>query len=200
MEPLHLDGIDQPLTPFVLGTMTFGDNADIKAAGEMLELFLEAGGNASTPPTATPGVAASPCSPPCSVDAGNRSFWPPKSASRTPTPLVCPAAVDRRDQALRHRQPPPARHRPRRSALPAPTRPHHPDRSDTHRHPGAHRCSERSEIREQGGRHRPCYTAVVIGVSIFASWSIISDERQYGEIGAVMPCSPFSSPSVSRYT
>jgi len=55
MEPLHLEGIDQPLTPFVLGTMTFGDNADIKAAGEMLELFLEAGGNASTPPTATPG-------------------------------------------------------------------------------------------------------------------------------------------------
>ena len=45
MEPLHLNGIDQPLTPFVLGTMTFGDNADIKAAGEMLELFLEAGGN-----------------------------------------------------------------------------------------------------------------------------------------------------------
>ena len=55
MEPLHLKGIDQRLTPFVLGTMTFGDNADIKAAGEMLELFLEAGGNASTPPTATPG-------------------------------------------------------------------------------------------------------------------------------------------------
>ena len=45
MEPLHLNGIDQPLTPFVLGTMTFGDNADIKAAGEMLELFLDAGGN-----------------------------------------------------------------------------------------------------------------------------------------------------------
>jgi aryl-alcohol dehydrogenase-like predicted oxidoreductase len=45
MEPLHFKGIDQRLTPFVLGTMTFGDNADIKAAGEMLELFLEAAGN-----------------------------------------------------------------------------------------------------------------------------------------------------------
>ena len=45
MDPLRLAGIDQPLTPVVLGTMTFGDNADNPAAGEMLELFLEAGGN-----------------------------------------------------------------------------------------------------------------------------------------------------------
>ena len=45
MEPLRLNGIDKPLAPIVLGTMTFGDNADAKAAGEMLEMFLEAGGN-----------------------------------------------------------------------------------------------------------------------------------------------------------
>ena len=28
MHPLPLTGIDQPLAPVVLGTMTFGDNAD----------------------------------------------------------------------------------------------------------------------------------------------------------------------------
>lgn len=45
MDPLHLNGIDRPVAPVMLGTMTFGDNADIKAASEMVELFLEAGGN-----------------------------------------------------------------------------------------------------------------------------------------------------------
>ena len=45
MHPLPLTGIDQPLAPVVLGTMTFGDNTEPAAAGEMIEHFLAAGGN-----------------------------------------------------------------------------------------------------------------------------------------------------------
>jgi aryl-alcohol dehydrogenase-like predicted oxidoreductase len=44
MTPLHLTGIDRPLAPFVLGTMTFGDNTDARAAAVMVEDFLAAGG------------------------------------------------------------------------------------------------------------------------------------------------------------
>jgi hypothetical protein len=39
----------------VLGTMAFGGNADSKAPASYFDLFLEAGGNGSTRPMATPG-------------------------------------------------------------------------------------------------------------------------------------------------
>ena len=45
MDQLQLTGIEQPLFPVVLGTMTFGDTTDVRAAGDMLDLFLQAGGN-----------------------------------------------------------------------------------------------------------------------------------------------------------
>jgi aryl-alcohol dehydrogenase-like predicted oxidoreductase len=52
MDPLNLSGIDRPLAPVVLGTMTFGDSVDERAAGSMIERaagsmiedFLAAGG------------------------------------------------------------------------------------------------------------------------------------------------------------
>jgi hypothetical protein len=44
MDPLILSGVDRPLTPIVLGTMTFGDSVDERAAGEMIDDFLTAGG------------------------------------------------------------------------------------------------------------------------------------------------------------
>jgi len=45
MQPIQLTGIDKPLAPVVLGTMTFGDGADARAAGDMVEDFLAAGGD-----------------------------------------------------------------------------------------------------------------------------------------------------------
>lgn len=45
MNPLNLAGLDQPLAPVVLGTMTFGDTVDESAAAEMTDDFLTAGGN-----------------------------------------------------------------------------------------------------------------------------------------------------------
>src|SRR6478736_5574474 len=44
MDPLTLAGVDRPLTPIVLGTMTFGDSVDERAAAAMIEDFLAAGG------------------------------------------------------------------------------------------------------------------------------------------------------------
>lgn len=44
MIPLNLAGIDQPLTPVILGTMTFGDSVAEPAAAQMVEDFLAAGG------------------------------------------------------------------------------------------------------------------------------------------------------------
>ena len=44
MDPLNLSGIDRPLAPIVLGTMTFGDSVDERAAAAMIEDFLSAGG------------------------------------------------------------------------------------------------------------------------------------------------------------
>ena len=44
MNPLHLAGIDRPLAPIVLGTMTFGDSVDARAAEEMIDDVLAAGG------------------------------------------------------------------------------------------------------------------------------------------------------------
>jgi aryl-alcohol dehydrogenase-like predicted oxidoreductase len=44
MQPIQLTGIDRPLAPVVLGTMTFGDGADLRAARDMVEAFLAAGG------------------------------------------------------------------------------------------------------------------------------------------------------------
>jgi len=44
MDPLNLTGVDRPLTPIVLGTMTFGDSVDEHAASEMIDDFLAAGG------------------------------------------------------------------------------------------------------------------------------------------------------------
>jgi aryl-alcohol dehydrogenase-like predicted oxidoreductase len=45
MQPIQLTGVDKPLVPVVLGTMTFGDGADRRAAGEIIDAFLAAGGN-----------------------------------------------------------------------------------------------------------------------------------------------------------
>src|SRR6478609_11646279 len=44
MDSLTLSGVDRPLTPIVLGTMTFGDSVDERAAAAMIEDFLAAGG------------------------------------------------------------------------------------------------------------------------------------------------------------
>src|SRR6478609_1164744 len=44
MDSLTLSGVDRPLTPIVLGTMTFGDSVDERAAAAMIEDFLSAGG------------------------------------------------------------------------------------------------------------------------------------------------------------
>ena len=44
MNPLNLAGIDQPLTPVILGTMTFGDTVAEPAAAQMIDHFLAAGG------------------------------------------------------------------------------------------------------------------------------------------------------------
>jgi aryl-alcohol dehydrogenase-like predicted oxidoreductase len=44
MDSLQLSGIDRPLAPVVLGTMTFGDSVDERAAGQMVDDFLAAGG------------------------------------------------------------------------------------------------------------------------------------------------------------
>jgi len=44
MDPLNLSGIDRPLAPIVLGTMTFGDSVDERAAAAMIEDFLSTGG------------------------------------------------------------------------------------------------------------------------------------------------------------
>ncbi|MFD0489392.1 aldo/keto reductase [Saccharopolyspora spinosporotrichia] len=43
MKPTRLPGTDVPLSPLVLGTMTFGDTVDAAAAGRMLDVALEAG-------------------------------------------------------------------------------------------------------------------------------------------------------------
>jgi aryl-alcohol dehydrogenase-like predicted oxidoreductase len=45
MHPIQLTGVDLPLAPVVLGTMTFGDSTDAAAAGQMIDDFLAAGGN-----------------------------------------------------------------------------------------------------------------------------------------------------------
>jgi aryl-alcohol dehydrogenase-like predicted oxidoreductase len=44
MNPLNLAGIDQPLTPVILRTMTFGDSVAEPAAAPLVEDFLAAGG------------------------------------------------------------------------------------------------------------------------------------------------------------
>jgi aryl-alcohol dehydrogenase-like predicted oxidoreductase len=44
MNSLNLAGLDQPLTPVVLGTMTFGDSVDERTAAQMIDDFLAAGG------------------------------------------------------------------------------------------------------------------------------------------------------------
>lgn len=44
MTDLQLPGVDRPLGRVVLGTMTFGDTADERAAAAMIEAFLAAGG------------------------------------------------------------------------------------------------------------------------------------------------------------
>ena len=44
MKPLYLAGIDQPLAPIVLGTMTFSDAVDARAADQIIDDFMSAGG------------------------------------------------------------------------------------------------------------------------------------------------------------
>jgi len=151
MEPLHLKGIDQPLTPFVLGTMTFGDNADIKAAGEMLELFLEAGGNASTPPTATPGGRSESML--AGLLRGRREQV--VLATKIGIPHPDAAGVPRRCRSTGSGAaslPASTGSAPTTSKCSTCTNPTGPPRSPRHSPPsGAHSCSERPEIREQGG-------------------------------------------------
>ena len=43
MNPTHLPGTDVPLSPLVLGTMTFGDTVDAAGAARMVDVALEAG-------------------------------------------------------------------------------------------------------------------------------------------------------------
>ena len=130
MQPIQLTGIDQPLAPVVLGTMTFGDSADQRAAGEMIEDFLAAGGNGIDTANGYAGGRSESMLADLLRGRRDQVVLATKVGIPHPDAAGAAAAVHRRDPPLRHRQPAPAGHRPRRPAVPAPARPVHPDRAD----------------------------------------------------------------------
>ena len=172
MHPLQLTGIDQPLAPVVLGTMTFGDNTE-RGGGRRDDRALPGRRrqrhrhrqrlrrrpqriHARRPAPRTPGPGR----------AGHQGRHPASRRRRRP------AAVDRRDPPLR-RRPASAGSAPTTSTCCTCTNPTAPPRSP--------RRSPRSEQLLDAGAIRAW------GVSNFAAWQIAELRRAAADHGVPDP-------------